>query len=289
MPEWCRWPSRRPSPSPSVSPVPVPWWRSRSSWTHSRTRSSRAAGFTSPVTNGAIAASHATASAASPSSHAPPSLPPAEAAARCPAHRARTRAVHSSSNAELPSSIIRSANDMCSQALTGCPARSGSSPAVDQPPHRLVQPIVDTAAPGCGCPPPRPGPTAHPAPPAPPRHTPASSPRAAPPRRRTSSPAAPTGPRTPRLYRRRDSQAATGRRSPPASPPRSRRSIPVPAAAEQDLIRIRAAVLRQLVRPPADGPRERLRHLPGRQCRGDPGVPGGPADPRGVRRQLRPW
>ena len=37
----------------------LPWWRSRSSSTHSRTRSSRAAGFTSPVTNGAIAASQA--------------------------------------------------------------------------------------------------------------------------------------------------------------------------------------------------------------------------------------
>ena len=77
-----------------------------------------------------MAASHATASAASPSTHAPPSLPPAEAAARCPAHWARTRAVHSSSNAELPSSIIRSASDMYTQALTGWPARSGSSPAV---------------------------------------------------------------------------------------------------------------------------------------------------------------
>ena len=81
------------------------------------------------MTNGAIAASHATAVAASPSSHAPPSLPPAEAAARCPAHWARTRAVHSSSSAELPSSTIRSASEMCTQALTGCPARSGSSPA----------------------------------------------------------------------------------------------------------------------------------------------------------------
>ena len=54
----------------------------------------------------------------------------AEASARCPAHCARTRLVHSSSSAELPSSSIRSARDMCTQAFTGCPARSGSSPAV---------------------------------------------------------------------------------------------------------------------------------------------------------------
>ena len=79
---------------------------------------------------GAIAASQAMASAASPSSQAPPSPPPAEAAARCAAHWARTRRVHSSSSAELPSSTIRSASEMCAQALTGCPARSGSSPAV---------------------------------------------------------------------------------------------------------------------------------------------------------------
>ena len=81
---------------------------------------------TSPVTIGAIAASQATAPAASPSSHAPPSLPPSDAAARCAAHRARTCAVHSSCRAELPSSRIRSASEMCAQTLTGCPARSGS-------------------------------------------------------------------------------------------------------------------------------------------------------------------
>ena len=68
--------------------------------------------------------------AASPSSQAPPSLPPAEASARCAAHCTRTRAVHSSSNAELPSRFSKSARETYTQALTGCPARSGSSPAV---------------------------------------------------------------------------------------------------------------------------------------------------------------
>ena len=124
------------SPALLSSPVPVPswpareWWRSRSSSTQSRTRSSRASGFTSPVTNGSIAASHAIAAAASPSSHAPPSLPPAEASARRAAQAARTRLVHSSCRAELPSSTIRSAREICAHTLTGCPARSGSSPAV---------------------------------------------------------------------------------------------------------------------------------------------------------------
>ena len=119
----------------SSSSVPVSFWpgrgwsRRRSSCTHNRTRSSSASGLTSPVTYGAIAASHATAWAASPSSHAPPMLPPAEAPARRPAHRARNCSVHSSSSAELPSSISRSASEICATTLTGCPARSGSSPA----------------------------------------------------------------------------------------------------------------------------------------------------------------
>ena len=80
----------------------------------------------SPVTMGAIAASHAIAPAASPSSQAPPSLPVSDAAARCAAQAARTCAVHSSCSAELPSSRSRSASEMCAQTLTGCPARSGS-------------------------------------------------------------------------------------------------------------------------------------------------------------------
>ncbi len=67
--------------------------------------------------------------AASPSSHAPPSLPLTDAAARCAAQAPRTPAVHPASSAELPSSLIRSARDTCTSAFTGCPARSGSSPA----------------------------------------------------------------------------------------------------------------------------------------------------------------
>jgi hypothetical protein len=85
--------------------------------------------FTSPVTIGAIAASHAIASAASPSSHASPSEPVSDANARRAAHCSRTWAVHCSCRAESASSSSRSASEMCTQALTGCPARSGSNPA----------------------------------------------------------------------------------------------------------------------------------------------------------------
>ena len=45
---------------------------------------------------------------------------------------ARTRAVHSAISAELPSSLIRSARDTWTRALTGCPARSGSSSAASR-------------------------------------------------------------------------------------------------------------------------------------------------------------
>jgi hypothetical protein len=83
--------------------------------------------LTSPVTTGAIAASHAIASAASPSSQAPSFAPVSEACARRAAHRARTCAVHCSCSAESPSSSIRSAREMCAHTFTGCPARSGSS------------------------------------------------------------------------------------------------------------------------------------------------------------------
>ena len=108
--------------------VRAPPRRSLSSSTQSRTRSSRASTLTSPVTMGAIAASQAMAAAASPSSHAPSDAPVSAACARRAAHRARTRSVHCSCRAESPSSRSRSAREMCAQALTGCPARSGSSP-----------------------------------------------------------------------------------------------------------------------------------------------------------------
>ena len=78
---------------------------------------------------GAIAASQAIAAAASPSGHAPSDAPVSAACARRAAHRARTCSVHSSCSAELPSIRSRSASVMWTQVLTGCPARSGSSPA----------------------------------------------------------------------------------------------------------------------------------------------------------------
>jgi len=73
-----------------------------------------------------MAASQVMASAASPSSQAPPSLPVSDANARRAAHCSRICAVHCSCSAESPSSSIKSASEMCTQALTGCPARSGS-------------------------------------------------------------------------------------------------------------------------------------------------------------------
>ena len=116
--------------------------RCASSSTQSRTRSSSASTLMSPVTMGAIAASQAMASAASPSSHAPSDAPVSAACARRAAHRARTCSVHCSCRAESPSSSIRSAREMCAQALTGCPARSGSRPGRGQPAHRLGQRVV---------------------------------------------------------------------------------------------------------------------------------------------------
>jgi SAM-dependent methyltransferase len=110
--------------------------RRPSSSTHSRTRSSKASTFTSPVTTGAIAASHAMPSAAAPSSQAPSPAPVSDAFARCPAHCARTWAVHSSCKAELPSRRSRSTSEMCTHALTGCPARSGTRFAAISRPMR---------------------------------------------------------------------------------------------------------------------------------------------------------
>src|SRR5439155_12039583 len=95
---------------PAASPPPAR--RSRSSSAHSRTRSSSAATFTSPVTSGAIAASHAIPPAASPSSQAPPSLPAWDADARRAAHRSRICAVHCSCRAESPARRTTSARAM---------------------------------------------------------------------------------------------------------------------------------------------------------------------------------
>ena len=76
--------------------------------------------------------------APSPSSHAPPSLPLSEAAARAAAHCARTPAIHSSISAELPSSSIRSASEMWTQGLDRLSGPLRQQPGSDQPPHALI-------------------------------------------------------------------------------------------------------------------------------------------------------
>ena len=114
------------------SPASPAWSSARrrlSSSAHRPIRSSSAAGFTSPVTTGVTEASQVNERAPSRSSHAPPSLPLSEAAARAAAHYVRTPEIHSSISAELPFRSIRSASETWTRALTGCPARSGSSPA----------------------------------------------------------------------------------------------------------------------------------------------------------------
>ena len=122
-------PGTVPAPSCAAGAV-AGWWRSRSSWTHSRTRSSRAPGvhLAGHERGHRRVAGHRARRRRRPATRRRRRRRP-RPAARCPAHCARTRAVHSSSSAELPSSTIRSASEMCTQALTGCPARSGSSPA----------------------------------------------------------------------------------------------------------------------------------------------------------------
>ena len=132
---------RRRRRCPGRLSLPRGWWRSRSSWTHSRTRSSSAPGSTSPVTNGTIAASHATASAASPSSHAPPPPPPAEARARCPAHCARTRR---STPAAAPSCLQphQVGQGDVHHGLNRLPGPLRQQPGGDQPPHRLLQRVM---------------------------------------------------------------------------------------------------------------------------------------------------
>ena len=74
-------------------------------------------------------ASQVIAWAAVPVSQAAPSLPPAEAPARCAAHCACTTVTHCSCSTESPSMARSSANETCTTALTGCPARSGSRSA----------------------------------------------------------------------------------------------------------------------------------------------------------------
>ena len=116
--------------------------RSRSSSTHSRTRSSRASTLTSPVTIGAIAASQAIASAASPSSQAPSFAPVSEACARCAAHRARTCAVHCSCSAELPSQPEQVRQRDVHPDLDRLPGPLRQQVRGGQPAHRLGQRVV---------------------------------------------------------------------------------------------------------------------------------------------------
>ncbi len=120
-----------PSGVPALTPTSAPslawaWLRIRSYWTHTVMSCSIAPGSRSPTTTGMIIASHATARAASPSSQAPPSLGPTEAAARAAAHRARYAAIHRSCSTESLSISSRSGRPMCTSALVGCPARAGT-------------------------------------------------------------------------------------------------------------------------------------------------------------------
>ena len=128
----------------------APAWRSLPSSVHSRTRSSSAAPFTSPVTMGAIAASQAMASAASPSSHAPPPPPPSEAAG----------AVRGPLRADLrgPLLLQRRAAVQPEQVGQGdmrpdldrLPGPLRQQPGRGQAAHRLLQPVVIPLLPGPG-------------------------------------------------------------------------------------------------------------------------------------------
>ncbi len=91
------------------APRPGPY---PASSTPSRTRSSIAPGLTSPVTTGMMEASQANPCAASPSSHAAPSPPATDAAARAAAHWPPTRSVHSCASADPGSRASRSAREM---------------------------------------------------------------------------------------------------------------------------------------------------------------------------------
>ena len=267
-PRWCR---------AGASPP----WRSLSSSTQSRTRSSSASTLTSPVTTGAIAASHAIAAAASPSSHAPSHAPVSAACARRAAHRARTCSVHWSCRAESPSSSIRSAREMCAQALTGCPARSGSSPAA------VSRRIASASASWYRCPWVRS--SSFPAGAASASSTAATA-AAHPAVRspcRTPGPAdgggqlhLPVGELPARIL---IGQIPAG---PHVHLGEQRRQVRQPQPAgeggQQLLITRVPVLLRQLAGPQADHPPRGLRDLPGGQRRQHPRMRGGPLSPRGV-------
>ena len=105
-------------------------------------------GFTSPVTIGAIAASQAIASAASPSSQAPPSLPLSDAAARCAAHR----------GPDLRGPLLLQGRAAVQREQVGqgdvrpdldrLPGPLGQQARRDQPPHGLLERVVVPLLPG---------------------------------------------------------------------------------------------------------------------------------------------
>ena len=104
--------------------------------------SSRASTLTSPVTMGAIAASQAMASAASPSSQAPPSLPVSDAAARCAAHCVRTCTVHSSCEGGAALQAEQVGQGHVYPGLNRLTGPLRQQVAGRQSPHRFLQSIV---------------------------------------------------------------------------------------------------------------------------------------------------
>ena len=230
---------------------------------------------------GAIAASHAMPSAASPSSQAPPSLPVSDAAARWAAHRARTWAVHSSCSAELPSRRSRSAREMCAHTLTGCPARSGSSLAATS--RRMASGSaswyrcswVRSSSSPAGAD------SASSTLPTTAAHSGVRSPL------RTPAPWNVVSSRTPRSANARSGsssgQVAAG---PLVHLGEQRRQVrqpqPVGRGLHQQLIGLVPVLLRQPVGPLADRPAVGLRQLPGGQRGDDPGMAAVSPRPRGV-------
>ena len=255
----------------------------RSSSTHSRTRSSSAAPLTSPVTTGAIAASHAIAPAASPSSHAPPSL----------AALGRGGAVRGPLGADLRGPLLLqrgaavqpeqvSQGDMRPDLdrLTG-PLRQQARR--DQAAHRLWPAHRGTAAPASGHPPPRPGRTAPPA--RPPDHRGAlrvRSPVITPAPWNVVASRTPAVPEAP--LRVLIGQVGAG---PLVHLGEQRAQVPQLQARrggrDQQLVGLLPELLRQLAGPLADRPAIGLGQVLGGQRRDNPRMGGSPAGPRGMR------
>ena len=173
---------------------------------------------------------------------------------------------------------------MCTRALTGCPARSGSRPAVTQPAHCLVQPVVVPLGLAAGVL-----------------------------RAGRGRQCVQHRPDDRRAFRRQvagqDARALEGRLQ--LDRPVLERLIPVLVRVlgqgpgvdlagqpgqvpqvhprlrrrQENLVRGRTAVFGESVRPLADGPGVGLRYLPRSQHGRHFGMRGGPADPRGVGRR----